>query len=176
MLRGCRLLKITGQGVSCDISQITRGSSFNVSHKPVWPKPRSLPCITNVDMSPYVYSTILYISTTFTCIYLLFGPASLIHDDVIKLKHFWRYWPFERGIHRSPVNSPHKGQWRDASIFSLIRAWIHGWVNNRESGDLRRHRAHYDIIVMLDAGKARMVVTPLLLQCRCDCSVETLLL
>ena len=33
------------------------------------------------------------------------------HDGVIKWKHFPRYWPFVRGIHRSPVNSPHKGQW-----------------------------------------------------------------
>ena len=31
------------------------------------------------------------------------------HDDVIKWKHFPRYWPFVGGIHRSPVNSPHKG-------------------------------------------------------------------
>ena len=29
------------------------------------------------------------------------------HDDVIKWKHFPRYLPFVRGIHRSPVNSPH---------------------------------------------------------------------
>ena len=39
------------------------------------------------------------------------------HDDVIKWKHFPRYWPFVRGIHRSPANSPHKGQWRRALIF-----------------------------------------------------------
>ena len=32
---------------------------------------------------------------------------SLPHDDVIKWKHFQRYWPFVRGIHRSRVNSPH---------------------------------------------------------------------
>ena len=32
------------------------------------------------------------------------------HDDVIEWKHFPRYWPFVRGIHQSPVNSPHKGQ------------------------------------------------------------------
>ena len=32
------------------------------------------------------------------------------HDDVIKWKHFPRYWSFVRGIHRSTVNSPHKGQ------------------------------------------------------------------
>ena len=56
------------------------------------------------------------------------------HDDVIKWKHFPRYWPFVRGIHRSPVNSPHKGQWRGALMFSLICTWINGWVNNRETG------------------------------------------
>ena len=52
------------------------------------------------------------------------------------------------GIHRSPVNSPHKGQWRGALMFSLICTWINGWVNNREAGDLRRHRAHIGVIVM----------------------------
>ena len=62
------------------------------------------------------------------------------HDDVIKWKHFTRYWPFVRGIHRSPVNSPHKGHWRGALMFSLICAWINGSVNNREAGDLRRIR------------------------------------
>ena len=71
-----------------------------------------------------------------------------LHDDVIKWKHFPRYWPFVRGIHRSPVNSPHKGQWRGALMFSLICVWINGWVNNRKAGDLRRHRAHYDDTVM----------------------------
>ena len=65
------------------------------------------------------------------------------HNDVIKWKHFPRYWPFVRGIHRSPVNSPHKGQWRGALMFSLICVWINGWVNNREAGDLKRHRPHY---------------------------------
>ena len=47
-----------------------------------------------------------------------------------------------------PVNSPHKGQWRGALAFSFICAWINSWVNNREAGDLRCHRAHYDVIVM----------------------------
>ena len=72
-----------------------------------------------------------------------------IHDYVIKWKHFPRYWPFVRGIHRSPVNSPHKGQWRGASMFSLICAWIKGWVNHHEAGGVRRHRAHYYVTVML---------------------------
>ena len=70
------------------------------------------------------------------------------HDDVIKWEHFPRYWPFVRGINRCPVNSPHKGQWPGALIFSLICVWINGWVNPREAGDLRRHRAHYDVSVM----------------------------
>ena len=70
----------------------------------------------------------------------------MIHDDVIKWKHFPRNWPFVWGIHRSPVNSSHKGQWRGALMFSLICAWINGWVNNREAGDLRRNRGHYDVL------------------------------
>ena len=76
------------------------------------------------------------------------------HDDVIKCKLFPRYWPFVRGIHRSPVNSPHKGQWRRALMFSLICVRINGWINNREAGDLRRHKAHCDVIVMdTDMGR-----------------------
>ena len=72
--------------------------------------------------------------------------TSWLHDDV---KNFPRYWSFVLGIRESPVNFPHKGQWRGALMFSLIYAWICGWVNNREAGDLRRHHAHYDVIVML---------------------------
>ena len=70
-----------------------------------------------------------------------------VYDDVIKWIYFPRYWPFVRGIHRSPVNSPHKGQGRGALIFSLTCVWINGWVNNREAGDLRRYLAHYDVTV-----------------------------
>ena len=61
------------------------------------------------------------------------------HDDVIEWKHFPRYWPFVRGIHRSPVNSPHKGQWRGTLMFSFICTWINVRESNREAGDLRRH-------------------------------------
>ena len=53
-----------------------------------------------------------------------------------------------RGIHRPPVNSPHKGQWRRAMMFSLICAWTNSWANNRDAGDLRRYSAHYDVIIM----------------------------
>ena len=71
-----------------------------------------------------------------------------LHYDVIKWKNFPRYWPFAREIHRSPVNSPHKGQWRGALMFPLIHVRINGWVNKREAGDLRRNHAHYDVTVM----------------------------
>ena len=77
------------------------------------------------------------------------GNIGSKHGDVIKWKHFSHYWRFvQRGTHWSPVNSPHKGQWPGALMFFLICAWINGWVNNHEAGDLRRHHAHYDIIVM----------------------------
>ena len=70
-----------------------------------------------------------------------------LHHDVIRWKHFPRYWPFVRGIHGSPMNSPHKGHWRGSFMFALICA-LHVWVNNREVGDFRRHRANYEVIVM----------------------------
>ena len=60
------------------------------------------------------------------------------HDDVIKWKHFPSYWPFVREIHRSPVNSPHKGQWRRALIFSLISMNV--WVNTHY---VRHYFLHY---------------------------------
>ena len=84
--------------------------------------------------------------------------SSCYHDDGIKWKHFLCYWPFVWGIHRSPVNSPHKGQWRGTLMFSLICAWTKGWVNNREatywfktpSRSLWRHcNGWHDVIVLL---------------------------
>ena len=68
---------------------------------------------------------------------------------IIKWKPFPRYWPFMWGIRRSSVNSPHKGQWRGALMFSLICTWTNEWVSNRGAVDLIRHRAHYDVAVMI---------------------------
>ena len=103
-------------------------------------------------------------------------PASRLidtskHDDVMKWKHFPRYWPFVRRIHRYPMNSPHKGQWRGALIFSLICVWINYWVNNREAGDVRRYRAHYDVIVMkFENCRASLVTTTFVLGTRPETS------
>ena len=52
-----------------------------------------------------------------------------------------------------PVNSPHKGQWRGALMFSFIWVWINCSVNNRDAGNLRRYRAHYDVPVMNSSEK-----------------------
>ena len=41
-----------------------------------------------------------------------------------------------------------KGQRRGALMFSFICVWKSGLANNREAGDLKRHHAHYDAIVM----------------------------
>ena len=75
----------------------------------------------------------------FCCALFCAGNTFSDHDDVIKWKHFPRYWPFVRGL-----------QWRGALMFSLICFWINGWENNRQAGDLRRYRAQYDVIVLIN--------------------------
>ena len=70
--------------------------------------------------------------------------CSLDHDDVLKWKHFRRYWPFMK----SPVTSPHKGQWCKALMFSLVCTWTNRWANNQDAGDFRRHSTHFDVNVM----------------------------
>ena len=103
-------------------------------------------------MSPGLYIKAHFLTANLT-------PAASFyscHDDVIKWKHFPRNWPFVRKIHRSPVNFPHKGQWRGALMFSLIYVWINDWANNREAGDLRRQHGHYDVIVMARKNIVRL--------------------
>ena len=94
----------------------------------------SCPCIKSINIVP----------TAILCCIACWEK----HDDVIKWKHFPLYWPFVLGIHRSPVNFPHKGQWCRALVFSLICARINGWTSYHEAGDLGCHRAHYDVAVM----------------------------
>ena len=67
----------------------------------------------------------------------------LSHDEVFKWKYFPCYWPFVRGIHRSPVAVT-----RNFGVFFYFYAWTNGWANNRCGGDLRCHRARYDVTVM----------------------------
>ena len=61
------------------------------------------------------------------------------------METFPRYWRIVRGIHRSPVNSLHKGQWRGALMFSLVCNWTNSWANNGDAGDLKHYRAHCNV-------------------------------
>ena len=67
----------------------------------------------------------------------------------IQMETFSALLAIVRGVHQSPVNSFQKGQWRGALMFSLICAWTHDWASQRDADDLRRHRAHYDVNVMI---------------------------
>ena len=95
---------------------------------------------------------------------------------------------FVRGIHQSPVNSPHKGQWRGTLMFSLIWARTNSWANNGDAGDLRRHSAQYDVIEMSRRGlslrvskhkhhfqynRTHAITVTLLLLSLCSQSLET---
>ena len=90
-----------------------------------------------IEAAPSLRNTHLSISDWFY--------NSVEHENVIKWKHFPRYWLL---LVRSPVNSAHKCQWRGDLMVSLICARINGWVNNGKAGDLRRHCTHYAVIVM----------------------------
>ena len=119
----------------------------------MWPMWVRLPCHRMFLMYKYLNVTIktgLYIKIwTHVYIDILFNYLINMSWWRHQMETFPRYWPFVWGIHRWPVNSPQKGQWRGALMFSLICTVTNSWANNGDAGDLRRHRAHYDVILML---------------------------
>ena len=62
-------------------------------------------------------------------------------------RSWWRH-PIETfsAMHRSPMDFPHKGQWR-GTLISMICAWTNGWANNQDT-NLIHHRPQYDVSVM----------------------------
>ena len=94
------------------------------------------------------------------------GSLFLLCSDVCRPKN-WSDWVFLRSWWRHQVETfsalldlcegnpsvtggfPSQSQWRGALMFSLICVWTNGWTNNRDTGDLRRHRANYDVIVVM---------------------------
>ena len=69
-----------------------------------------------------------------------------VHDDIIKWKHIPRHWPFVRGIHWSPTDSPHKGQWSrafdvlfDLCLNKLLSKYSKHWLFETPSRSLWRH-------------------------------------
>ena len=96
-------------------------------------------------VSPFSFTTI-GLTMEFLCSFLESMHVWVLYDDVSKWKHFPRYWPFMWGIHRSPVNSPHKGQWRGALTFFLdlrlnkrLSKQSCGWWFETPSRTLWRH-------------------------------------
>ena len=91
-----------------------------------------------------------------------------LHDDVIKWKHFPRYWPFVQDIHRSPVNSPQRPVTRSFDAFFDLRLnkqlskqpW--GWWFETPSGSLWRH---CNVNILIIAPRAPTARQPLHLKC-----------
>ena len=93
---------------------------------------------------------------------IIFQPYQITFSRLIKTWHEW-YMPWWRNqmeifsallalCEGNPLVTrgfPSKCQWRRALVFSLICVWINNWANNRDAGDLRRHCARYDVIVIL---------------------------
>ena len=118
-------------------------------------------CPMHVIHMPRIYINPTKIQSFITCIQLSRVSSHCCYPDYIMLPFFavWSWWRHQMetfsallalctGNSLSPVNSPHKGQRRCALMFPLIGAWINDWVNNREAGDMIRHRAHYDVTIM----------------------------
>ena len=77
------------------------------------------------------------------------GCSSAIHDESLTWKTFRVTGPLcgEFTDHRRIPRSKASGVELWCFLWSAL--WINSWENNREAGDLRRHRAHYDVIVIL---------------------------
>ena len=77
------------------------------------------------------------------------------------------------GEFTGPGEFPHKGQWRGALMFSLICVWMSSWANNREAGDLRRHRGNYDVNVSSPLLSSPPLPLPLPLSLSLSLSLST---
>ena len=139
---------------SCFITKLFRIFVESIKWVIIHPIVKSCGCSSSSDISMLAwggdYWTNFLHSTKFTIFQQSGNTGYLLNMT------WWRH-PMEtfsawlalcEGNSPVPVNSPHKGQWRGALMFSLICARINNWVNNCETGDLRRHRGHYDVIVM----------------------------
>ena len=97
---------------------------------------------------------------------IMYSILKSYYDDVIKRKHFQRYWFFVWGIHWSPVNSPNKDQWHGVLMFSVIYAWTNGGINTRDASGLRRHRTRHSNVIRFH--KDRLQWLPYLQFCFSD--------
>ena len=90
-------------------------------------------------------------SIDFYDIYVERFLITICRPHIIQLDIWWTWWRHQMeaffALLAINAGNSRKGQWRVALIF-FICAWINGWVNKHEAGELRLHRAHCDVIVM----------------------------
>ena len=140
-------------GFACRAFSDTTLACFIVNVYTTKCSPYNNTAIAVVETTPNFEHTKRHRRTTRCLIWVIWRTFATFQRDRLS---WWRHQmePFYAllvlcaGISPVSVNSPHKGQWREALMFSLICAWINDWVDNREAGDLRRHHGHYDVIVM----------------------------
>ena len=126
-------------------------STSNAENVPIWwRRDAFMAMITEaqITMGTYIFVLPVCIITNMPEYFIMFS---------FWLSSWWRHQmeafsallAFCAGNSPVSVKSQYTDRWRGALMFSLVYAWMHDWVNNREAGDLRRHRGHYDVIVML---------------------------
>ena len=127
---------------------VTRKKYFHVMTPPWSP---GVICAIEWDFSPSDQCMDDYCGTPSVCwshCYLIKKIAMLpgfnnryMHqnNDVMICYNFPSYRPLLRGIHWSPMDSLHKGQWRGALIYSLMCPLRTGWTSIGVAGELRRH-------------------------------------
>ena len=93
------------------------------------------PCIFADSFWKNINSCMHFLSFTDT------GNWNSSHDDVIKWRHFPRYWPFVRGIHRSPVMFD---VFFDLRLNKRLSKQWWGWWFETLSPPLWRHRNAHD--------------------------------
>ena len=86
-------------------------------------------CEVNIDLGPESTAVTVIMASSKGNIFRVTGPLCGEFTD-----HRW-----------IPIT---KASEAELLMFSLICAWINGWINKRESGDLKRYRTHYDVTVM----------------------------
>ena len=65
-------------------------------------------------------------------------------------------------VGNSPVTGEFPTQRPVTRSFDVSLIWLNAWVNNHEAGDLRRHRAHYDVIIIEISGETKSHIGPVL--------------
>ena len=135
-----------------------------LSSKSKWPMRMCLMCFLNIPcFLSVIYIWLVSPQPSHIPWHLSNTCSDANHDDVIKWKYFPRYWPFVREFTGHRWNPRTKASDAELGCFLWSAPWINGWINNRKSGDLRRHRGHYDVNVMsegINPNSAKWKLSP----------------